>query len=186
MYTKGYNRIFWGMIIFIFHINLGYLTILPSCVGYMLIYSGLRILSSQNKTYKKGKLPAIILTILTLSDIWHDPNINILNLEPYNLQLATYLIGTLVIIINLYLIYIICKGVHDACTVRGLNQIMADIKITWKFYLGASLIVLFYFPFMINIPSDYNFYIIIPILLQMIMYLALAFIFKKCKTELSK
>jgi len=71
MYAKGYKRLFWGILIISFNINLGFINKLPDFLGYIFIYSALGILSSQHKLYEKGKLPAIILIFLTLKDIWN-------------------------------------------------------------------------------------------------------------------
>lgn len=48
---EGYNRIFWGVFITLFNINLGPINILPNFAGYLLMVSGLNIL------YKESSLP---------------------------------------------------------------------------------------------------------------------------------
>ena len=34
---KGYKKIFWGMFLSIFHVNLGYIRILPPFIAYLVV-----------------------------------------------------------------------------------------------------------------------------------------------------
>ena len=34
---KGYKKIFWGMFLSIFHVNLGYIRILPQFIAYLVV-----------------------------------------------------------------------------------------------------------------------------------------------------
>jgi hypothetical protein len=184
MYASGYNKLFWGMMFIIFHINLGPISVLPSFIGYMVIYSGLNILSSQHKVYEKGKIPSIVLIVLTFKDVWHNENNNIITGQFTNLGLTTLIITTMGTLINLYLIYIICKGIYELCKQRGLNEFMDSTIATWKFYLVVVLIALFYIPFSINLPLDYNIFMIIVAVVQMIASISIAVLFRKCKLVL--
>lgn len=64
----GYNRIFWGIFITRFSINLGPVKILPSFLGYLLIASGLDSLyeESQLDGYKKYKSLAMLIVVLSI------------------------------------------------------------------------------------------------------------------------
>ena len=186
MYAKGYKRLFWGMVFISFNINIGFINILPGFIGYISIYSGLCILSSQYKLYEKGKIPAVILTLLTLKGIWHDPNSNILTGEIYNVGLLTLIIACVVIIIKIYLIYIICMGIYELCRERGLNNLMGSTISSMKFYLIISLIYLAYVPFSINLYSEFRvIFIIIVGIIQIIASISVALVFKKCKVLLT-
>lgn len=184
MYSSAYNKLFWGMMFIIFDINLGAINILPNFIGYMFIYAGLNVLSTQHKIYEKGKIPAIILIVFTLKDIWHYDRSNILLGQFHNLGLITMVINAVVTVINLYLIYIICKGIYELCKKRGLNELMDRTIGSWKFYLIIVLISLFYIPFSINLPLDYNAFMIIVAVIQICASISIALIFKKCKVEL--
>lgn len=184
MYASGYNRMFWGMVFIIFHINLGPIDILPSFVGYMLIYSGLNILSSQHKIYEKGKLPAIILIVLTLKDVWHNQDNSIFIGNSYNLGLAIMVIGAVVTVIDLYLIYIICRGIYELCKERELHSLMTNAADSWKFYFVISLIFLFCAPFSINLPVSYNIFMVIVGIIKGIAIICIMIMFRKCRTEL--
>lgn len=45
---EGYNRIFWGIFISTFHINLGPVQIFPAFVGFLMIVSGLNLLYEES------------------------------------------------------------------------------------------------------------------------------------------
>lgn len=185
MYWKGYNRLFWGIIITIFHINIGYINIIPDFIGYILIYSGLNILALQHKVYEKAKMPAALLVLLTLKDIWNDPNNNILTGQIYKLSLATLIISTLVAIIKLYLIYLLCNGIYEICKERGLEEIMSSAKNIWKNYFFVALAYLIYAPFSINLEQVPRIIIIIIIgVIQIVISISLALMLKKCRVEL--
>jgi len=47
---KGYHKIFWGLIILSFHINLGPVKILPAFVGWLMILGGINILLQEHST----------------------------------------------------------------------------------------------------------------------------------------
>ncbi|MDF2505332.1 hypothetical protein [Clostridium sp.] len=184
MYDTGYNRLFWGMVVIIFHINLGPISVLPSFVGYMLIYSGLNILSAQHKIYEKGRLPAIILVILTLKDVWHNQDNSIMIGNSYNLGLATMIIGAVTAVVDLYLIYIICKGICELCKERELDSIMTNTTDAWKLYFVISLIFLICVPFSINLPVNYNMAMIIIGIIKGIATICIMVMVRKCRVQL--
>jgi len=184
MYTSGYNKLFWGMIFVAFDINLGPLSVLPNFIGYMFIYSGLNTLAFQQREYEKGKIPAIILILLTLKDLWHNESNNILTGPIQNSGLITMIISGIVAVINLYLIYIICEGIYELCKELELKTLMDSTLATWKFYFGIGLIGLIYIPFSINLPLDYNMFMIIVGLFQVVASISIMMLFRKCKVEL--
>jgi uncharacterized membrane protein len=184
LYDTGYNRLFLGMIFILFHINLGPISVLPSFVGYIFIYSGLNILSSQHKIYEKGKLPAIILVVLTLKDVWHNQDNSIVIGNSQSLGLVTMLIGAVVAVVDLYLIYIICKGIWELCKERELDSLMTNTTDAWKFYFVISLIFLFSVPFSMNLPTEYNIFMFIVGIIKGITSICIMVIVRKCKVQL--
>lgn len=64
----GYSRIFWGIFITTFHINLGPIKILPGFVGFLIIASGLEDLYGESKleSFKRVKSFAQITASLSL------------------------------------------------------------------------------------------------------------------------
>ena len=185
MYAKGYKLLFWGMIFLTFNINLGFINILPDFLGYILIYSGLNILSSQHKLFIKGKIYALILILLTIKDVLYDPSSNILAGNNYNTEFIIIIIPTIVTIIKLYLIYILCKGIYDLCKEYGLDELMDRTALSWKIYLIVALIYLAYAPFSINLNYKIRTIILIIIgIIQIITCINVASLFSRCKVEL--
>ena len=69
--NKGYTKIFWGVILSIFHINLDRFQILPNFIAYFIIASGIKNLSeiSSIEYFNKGKRAAYIFFILNIFSI---------------------------------------------------------------------------------------------------------------------
>jgi hypothetical protein len=148
-------------------------------------YSGLSILTLQYKGYEKGKIPTVLLIILTLKDIRYDPNSNILASQIYNFSLVTMIISTVVAIIKIYLIYILCNGISEICKERGLEELMDRANNMWKQYFVIALAYLIYVPFSINLyPEPRTIIIIIIGIIQVVISIYLVLMFRKCRTEL--
>lgn len=185
MYESGYNKIFIGMLFIIFDLNLGLINILPDFIGYMFIYAGLSILTPQNRIFQKGKMTALILVILTIKNIIYYPNNNLLAGEVRDVRLIPMIIDSSVAVINLYLIYIISKGIYELCKERGLEEYGKVIEYRWKFYFIVSLIAMFYVPFSINLPSDFSMYMIIVWIIRFLAALYIAVVFRKGRIYLN-
>lgn len=185
MYSIGYKRLFWGMVFIIVDINLGFINIFPDFIGYIFIYSGLNVLSSQHKGYEKGKVPAVILILLTVKDVVYNTDNNILVSQGYNLGLITIVIATVVTIVKLYLIYILCQSIYELCKERELNELMEKARTSWKFYFVISLLYLVYYPLSINLYLDLKIVVIfILVIFQIIASISVASLLSKCKVKL--
>lgn len=182
MYTSDYNKLFWGMIFIIFNINLGSVNILPDFVGYILIYIGLSSLSSQHPIYNKGKLPSIILAVLTIKTIVNQQNTNFLGL-PQGDILSTA-IGLISTMINLYLIYIICSGIYLLADNRGLEGFKDSASGRYKAYLVNTIIFQFLLSFSMNMSSDFGVVVIIFVLINIIALISIAALFRRARVEL--
>ena len=187
MYEKGYNRLFWGILITIFHINIGYISIIPDFVGYMLIYSGLNVLSTQHEIYKNGKIPSILLVLLTLKDIIYDLNSNILVNKNYTFSLIAIIISSIVIIIKLYVMYVICSGIYELSKARELDELIRRTSSGWKEYLFISAVYLVYAAFSINLPATPRTILLVTIvILQAFITISMTLVFRKCKNTLKE
>lgn len=61
---KGYNRIFWGLVIATFNIKLGLIKILPAFIGFLVIYSGIKLIYQErpSEDFKAAKTIALSAT----------------------------------------------------------------------------------------------------------------------------
>lgn len=185
MYTSGYNKLFWGMMFIIFNINLGPINILPDFIGYLLIYSGLSSLASQHPIYEKGKVPAIILTVLTLKDIVNFQTVNLLN-NYSQVNFFSMALGLVTAIINLYLIYIICIGIYLLADERGFEELKESARLRFKVYLVITIIMQFYMSFLVNLSNSMKAFIFIFIIINIITVLIVAALFRKAGTRLGE
>lgn len=186
MYGSEYNKLFWGMMFIIFDINLGTINILPNFIGYILIYAGLNSLEKQHEFYKKGKTPAIILIILTLKDIVHNEKNNLLSSEYQSANFLLMIAGTIVIIINIYLIYTICKGIYYISIQKKLDEFKSMAETRWKNYFISAMLMLFYIPFSLNLSFDFNIIMVVLSIIQTVTMISIAILFRKARVELGE
>lgn len=182
MYSSGYIKLFWGMIFIIFDFRLGNINILPDFVGYVFILLGLSNLSLQCKFYNKAKLPAVILMVQTLFNIPYD----LLNVASANDKLGVFRILLMVFngIVNLYLMYNVFNGIYEVSNQNNLENLMDKTSALAKFYYVATLIYLFYIPFLLNVSQSENFFMIVVIIIKSIAEILVAVMFMKCKSQL--
>lgn len=178
MYASGYNKMFWAMIFIIFNFNLGTINLLPDFIGYLLIYFALKELIPQYELYEKGRVPAIVLTLLTITDI--------VNFNYNNNSIFLSMRSSIIIALNLYLIYIICKSIESLAEERRLEELKAKVEKRWKVYLITSIILIFYNPFIITMSGIYLFAAagFIVILITIVISISIALLFKQCATVL--
>jgi uncharacterized protein YhhL (DUF1145 family) len=186
MYESGYSRLFLGMMFIIFNINIGAINLLPNFIGFMLIFSGLGILAVQNKFYEKGRIPAVILIIMTLKDIINYGNVNLLDkaFEMKNLLLSA--LGVVELLITIYLIYIICKGINLLSDERGLIELRDSARVRFNFYFVISVVLLFFTPFSINLSKSVNLFMALVAIINLIALLFIAGLIKKSKIQLGE
>jgi hypothetical protein len=186
MYYSGYNRLFWGMIFLLFHINIGYISIIPNFIGYLFIFSGLNILSSQHELFKKGKTVAILLALLSLKDVFYNADNNLLSGQFFSLSLLSLLLDTVINIFNIYVIYVILTGIYELCSERDLTGLTDNVINSFRFYFIASTIILFFIPLSINLSTDLKFLIIIPGFFKFVASLCIIGIFRRCRFALKE
>jgi len=95
------------------------------------------------------------------------------------------IIDSSVAVINLYLIYIISKGIYELCKERELEEYGKSMEHRFNFFLIVSLITIFYVPFSINLPSDFSMYMIIVWIIRFLAALYIAGVFRKGRIYLN-
>lgn len=79
---NGYNRVFWGIVIATFHINLGMVKILPPFVGFAIMLSGISCLYKETniESFERAKIFTIIqITISIIAEIMDASSIELTN-----------------------------------------------------------------------------------------------------------
>ena len=174
MYAYGYRKLFWGIMVITFNINLGFLNVLPDFIGYWMIYSALSLLEAQHEIYKKGKPIALLLIVLTLKDIVRVDNSDFL-VEAFGINpIWAMLLGSLVTLLSLYLIYIMCEGVYQLSAERGCEVLRNNTGFRFKAYALLTGIYLLYMPFSLNMAQSTS--VLFVILTSISIIIALLFI----------
>lgn len=154
MYESGYNKLAWGMMFIIFNINLGPINILPNFIGYLLILSGFTILSEQHVIFGKGKTASGVLALITVKDIVNFGTFNLLQGSLPSGNLWLFALGAIEQLLNLYVIYIMCKGIYMVAEERGHEDMMNSTRARFRFYLFIETVILFFTPFLLNLSND--------------------------------
>jgi hypothetical protein len=144
----NYTRVFWGIILVYFNINLGPVDILPNFIGYYLIASGLAALSEENPSYNIGKIPAACMIFISFACIFIPSNIYSKSLIPPNAWSLG--IPGIFAVINLVILFSICKGVYNEAEFYGNTDLMNKAKVRWYWQLFLTAVNLILVPFMLT------------------------------------
>lgn len=185
MYYSGYNRLFWGIIFVIFNFNIGPVNIFPDFIGYIIIFSGLNLISEQNPNYETGKMPACILIFLSLKGLFNLENIAAQS-QLTDWKFGFMVAGSIESIISIYLIYCICKGIYEVANERGIVELRDEALKTFKYYFIFSVLFLFYTPFSINLSQNMNSFMILPMIINIFVLIFLAVLFRRGREQLSE
>lgn len=137
---KGYSKIFWGLVIATFNIKLGMIKILPAFVGFLIIYSGIGDIYSENPSedFKAAKSIA-----LSGASIYFISEAIALIIPQY--EMANSILIILASIVELLMVSKIIEGSVDY--LNNLDKdILADIFIKkqrkYILFYSISIIVL--------------------------------------------
>ncbi|MDP5275580.1 hypothetical protein [Chengkuizengella axinellae] len=124
----AFNRIFWG-ILFWFDFRINDFDILPDIVGYILIFSGLSLLLQQNSHFISAQKLSIPLIVLSIFDV-----------ITLNIGFLGYFIFVGFTILNLLLVFHLCKGIEVWARFNAQYQ-LADLAMNrWKIYFIVSVV----------------------------------------------
>lgn len=169
------------MFLVVFNFNIGFFDILPNFVGYMLIFSALVQLEEQNPIFKRGKIPALILTAISLIELFKPKNVNLLEGRLGDASIWMLLLSSATVLISLYMYYVICKGIFLVSESRGEERLKEYAKDRYRFYFILNVIFIFYMPFSLNMPKDLAGFMVIPLILNIVAALLLMGLFRKSK-----
>lgn len=183
MYAAGYNKLFWGMIFLLINIKVGIIDLLPNIIGYLFFYSGLSILSKQHIIIKNGQIVSLVLAFLSLMDLIMPMNNNLL-VQIWGSDIKAMLISTIAMSLNLYLINICCRGIYFISEKLDNKGLKEDAKTSWISYFIICSILIFFYPFSINFHREMSTFITIIIIMNVIISIGVAGMFRRARMEL--
>lgn len=135
----GYRRMFWGILLMLFHINLGPIQVLPDFVGYMLIASGIGYLKNVADSHAlcRASIVAKIMIVKSLLEFL---------LSFFGISLDIPLFITVFIMgamsgLMLLLIYDILNVSAVILRLSGDSQLSADIDRRLHIYLVTDTLL---------------------------------------------
>lgn len=127
----------WGFL-FLFDLRLNGFDLLPDFIGYILFYNGLGKLLDRHPDFAAARKPVIALIILSL------PSLIEFRAEDFAIT-PTFLffmaVGLVTVILDLYMVYHICRGIAGLAEGRGATLLQAKANTRWTLYLVLAIIV---------------------------------------------
>ncbi|MBS5985121.1 hypothetical protein [Clostridium sp.] len=158
MTRDGFKKIFIGLI-FVFLDIFIFINWLPDFIGYILILEGCVILSSKEKSFQKTIKPLMILTGISIIKllIFIFPHL-IMNLSDAVMMedsiyffIAKESLNIVSVVLWIYVVFYLLKGVYAMVAERGDNVILRHIKFTMVCYLTLFAIDHIMTPLLYNI-----------------------------------
>lgn len=126
--------------------------ILPDFIGYWIIYTGLKTLASYNDNFDKAKMYAVTLSLLSITNFfpWQIP---IERLQFSLPIIEIILLGTLLTVLDLVMIYHVCKGISQMALENDLIELSNKANNRWQLYLYITIGLLIVIPIVMLIPE---------------------------------
>lgn len=148
----GFNKIFWGLILVLLDFRIQNFDILPDFIGYWMIYQGLQALASYNYNFGKAKMYAAPLLVLSITDFFQW-QIAIKDLQFSLPAIGFILLFTLITVLNLFMIYYVCKGISEMSLEKNLIELSKRAKHRWQLYLYLNIGLLIIRPIFVLNPQ---------------------------------
>ncbi|WP_167577907.1 hypothetical protein [Ammoniphilus sp. YIM 78166] len=156
MMADAFQRIFIGLLLVLLDFRLQYVDILPDFIGYILVFRALGTLAGQHSYFLKARPFTLTLIFLSLTSLVVTPGMNLLEDPPSSQDLGWSLLGQVLIVLDLFMLYWLCKGIGELAMQRELKQLQEKAEYRWKFYFLATAVMLVYTPFSINVEPAFN------------------------------
>ena len=155
------NKIFWGLLLVLLDINIIYFDILPDILGYIMIVSGLSGLKPYSLFFRKAKIAAVFLVILSVPAFFLIPAIPLDEFQPSSSSLITMASSTIFGLLHLVVIYYSIYGLIEMAKKLNIYELPERSQDRLNVYLIGSLGTMTVFPFVLNVSDQAAFYIII-------------------------
>lgn len=130
----GFNYIFWGLLFLLINFDVQGYDILPDFIGYILFVIGFTQLRDYNHRFSTARIISIILLILSFLNEYVF-SVTVTGVFIYILTL----LGVIYKILELVLIYHLCKGISEVALSRDENQLAETAMLRWKLYFWGMI-----------------------------------------------
>lgn len=150
-----FNRMFWGLVLIFFDINLGKIDIMPNIIGAIMVATSIDNLSDKEESFKKGRPFAwLVVGNTALATILKFININIQNSNIEFLWSVGFSLFSM--IISLINMFFICNGIANMGKSRGFSDIISDAQSRWYFLFINTCLSSLLMAFTINFKNNLN------------------------------
>lgn len=165
MYSSAYNRIFWGYLLVLLDLRIQTLDIIPDFIGFMMIFVALGTLAAQHEDYGQARPFALILIFFSLVELFQLPQTNLLQTPLSAQNTVLLMIGQVAAIVQLFMVYRICRAVAALAAVQGLPDLEGKAKARWRFFFGITAVILAATPFMLNLTDEWKILFLVLVIL---------------------
>ena len=185
MIRNGFMKIFWGLLFILLDIRIGGIDfILPDFVGYILIASGLGILSPIHPRFAKARTFALIMIFLSLADIVELKQVISQHGNVTFWVNALFPITTIGAILDLIMVWNICGGIIELSFGTG-NPLLATVATTRRnLYIALAVIAWCCMGFFYIEPQLVSVFIIPLVIFSLIVMCLIMGLMKKAAEEL--
>lgn len=180
---SGLNKIFWGVIILTFHINIGSIPILPDFIGYIFIGVGLDAvinLKYIDNSFKKARKVTSIMVVISLVQLF----VHVMGGEQSTSpNIILIIINTILMTIPYILDYYIIEGLKEEAIEREDVGTSRALSLLWDALFIALVVSFILSSFSINFAYNEAFKIstvIVVIYIFIVRLVFLEYISKAC------
>lgn len=149
---NSYYKLFWGFLLVFIEIHIIAIDILPDPIGYYLIFTAFKELTSNHQTINKGKYVAISLIFLSIPSVFIQQNASEntfdLSLWPAYTQIMSLL--------KLVLVFYVFTLLLDAASTKVCTESFKAVNRLFIIYMAVMLTYNITYPFMMNSSGDFK------------------------------
>lgn len=129
-----FGKLFWGFLIAFIDIRINGFDLLIDLAGYLLVVVGLAQLATRNRNFARARVYASVLLALSVLDLFTRGEAGS-KILLFGSEGATMAFFVLLLVVNLMLIYLICKGIAEMATAANAPD-LADLAMSrWAVFL---------------------------------------------------
>ncbi len=136
---KDLNKIFWGIILTLIDINIGWFDILPDFIGYLLIIDGLASLYNKTKQMEFNISIVFFVLMMSLSILFRIYNANIMQ----DFTARSMILTTLSQIFQILSVFYMYTGIINILNNFDSEELKEYIKLSRRNYVYVFLITTF-------------------------------------------